>query len=111
MENDIIIQKRVKEILLQEPSLQYPSQIIQFCWRYFEVVGNKSQFLPFISKSQFIDWQAKYGTIESIVRARRKVLKELGNKDLGRYEQANRHRNTYKEKDLSNPEQLSKLVL
>ena len=89
MQNDLLIQNKVREILLKEPIFQKPNMIYQFIWRFFEYCEGKQ--LTALSREGFINLNIHFGTIESILRARRKVLKEMGNKDLGRYKMAQRH--------------------
>jgi len=91
MKNDKEIQSIVKEILLKEPKFQHSNLIYQFCWRYWEIVANQGKELTALSREGFIDLNVKYGTVESIIRARRKVLKEIDSKDISRYEMAQKH--------------------
>ena len=89
MQNDLLIQHRVRRILLQEPIFQEPNMIYQFVWRFWEECEGKE--FSALSKEGFISLNIRFGTVESIIRARRKVLKKIGNKDLGRYKMAQRH--------------------
>jgi len=73
MESDQIIQKRIEDIFNKEPELNDPQKVIQLVWRYWEIVGNKGKPLLYIMKSQWEDWQFNYGTVESIIRAGRKI--------------------------------------
>ena len=93
--DDQTLQKVVKEILLTEPKYQHYSNLYQLVWRVWEKLANESKALVFLSKQQFIDFNVNYGTVESILRALRKVKKEMGIKDLGRYEKAQQHRLNY----------------
>ena len=98
MIEDKTIQRIVKEILLKEPKHQHSNMVYQTCWRYWEMAANGGKRLSALSPEAFIDLNVKYGTVESIIRARRKVLKEIGNEDLSRYEQAQQHYRAYSKK-------------
>lgn len=106
MVDDKSIQDIVREILLKEPKFQHADMIYQSCWRFWEyAITKKAQSkkdkslgiisLSALSPEAFIDFNVKLGTIESIIRARRKVLKEIGNEDLSRYSQAQKHYQSY----------------
>ncbi len=94
--NDQTLQKVIKEILLTEHKYQYYNEIYQLVWRVWEKLTNEGKDLIFLSKKQFIDLNVNYGTVESILRALRQVKKEMGIKDLVRYEKAQQHRLAYK---------------
>uniref|UniRef100_A0A6M3Y2C3 Uncharacterized protein n=1 Tax=viral metagenome TaxID=1070528 RepID=A0A6M3Y2C3_9ZZZZ len=98
MIDDQAIQDIVKEILLKEPHLQYSDQIYQFVWRYWEVSANQGKSLSALSPEAFVDLNVNKGTVESIIRARRKVLKEIENEDLSRYLMAQKHYQSYLKK-------------
>ena len=91
MVEDKAIQDIAREILLKEPKFQHSSLIYQFCWRFWEMAANKGKELTALSREGFIDLNVRFGTVESIIRARRKVLKEIGSKDISRYEMAQKH--------------------
>ncbi len=93
---DSTIQAIMKEILLKEPKYQHADMIYQNVWRYWEYAANKRELLSALSPKAFIDLNVNFGTVESIIRARRKVLKEIGNQELNRYEMANKHYQNYK---------------
>ena len=95
MVSDLAIQEIMKEILLKEPKFQHADMIYQSCWRYWEMAANKGKELTALSREGFIDLNVRFGTVESIIRARRKVLKEIGGADLERYKQAQVHRLNY----------------
>ena len=98
MQDDKVIQKVAKEILLKYPKFQHANQIYQFVWFYWEYVANKGKPLSALSPEAFIYLNVQFGTVESIIRARRKVLERLDIKEISRYEQAQKHRQTYLEK-------------
>lgn len=99
MIDDFTIQKKVEEILLKEPKYQKAEMIYQLCWRYWEIVANKGKELSALSRKGFIELNVKFGTIESIIRARRKILEKLEKKglldDLTRHEMALKHCQSY----------------
>lgn len=90
MINDEIIQKRVEDIFDKEPELNDPQKVIQLVWRYWEVVGNKGKPLIYLMKSQWENWQMNYGTVESIIRAGRKI------RDNGHNQLSIKHYENYK---------------
>ena len=90
MENDKAIQEKVEKIFEENPELNDPQRVIQLVWRYFEIVGNKGKPIIYIMKEQWEHWQMNYGTVESIIRAARKV------RDKGQNELSLKHYNNYK---------------
>ena len=89
MRDDQAIQKIVKEILLKYPKFQHSDMIYQMVWFFWEKCEGKE--LTALSREGFIDLNVRFGTVESIIRARRKVLKEIGAKGLERYSMAQKH--------------------
>ena len=90
MESDQVIQNRVEQIFKDSPELNDPQRVIQLCWRYWEIVGNEGKELVFISKKQWENWQINYGTVESIIRAGRKI------RDKGQNQLSMKHYKNYK---------------
>ena len=98
MIDDKIIENVVRDILLKEPKFQHSNMIYQMVWRFWEMAANQEKPLSALSPQAFTDLNVRFGTVESIIRARRKVLKEIGNKELGRYEMSNKHYQHYAKK-------------
>lgn len=99
MINDQSIQKIVEDVLLKEPKYQRSNLIYQLVWRVWEYARNDKKPLSALSPEAFIDLCVNFGTVESIVRARRKVLADLEKRgikiDKNRYDLSLKHYQNY----------------